>query len=85
MDMITIRHYLQVDCLHQKLYLITMMDQISMLKQTTGYESGGSAIWEWEDSLHYTNNVGESATWRIKPDAVQAAAGRYYVYAWIDD
>ncbi len=28
-------------------------------------ESGGSAIWEWYDSLHYTNNVGESATWRI--------------------
>ncbi len=37
-------------------------------------------------SLHYTNNVGESATWRLNNlTAAQAAAGSYYVYAWIDD
>ncbi len=49
-------------------------------------ESGGSSTWEWEDSLHYTNNVGESATWRINNlTAAQVAAGSYYVYAWIDD
>ena len=49
-------------------------------------ESGGSAIWEWYDSLHYTNNVGESATWRINNlTPAEVAAGSYYVYAWIDD
>ncbi len=48
-------------------------------------ESGGTAAWEWENSLHYTNNIGESATWRLNLTAAQASAGNYYVYAWIDD
>ena len=45
-----------------------------MLNLITGMNPADSADWEWEDSLRYTNNVGESATWRLNLTAAQAAA-----------